>query len=346
MTMAATTSDGGPVLSLEDLSMGFGARRGLAGVLGRKPQERRVLHDVSLDVGPGEIVALVGESGSGKTTTAQLALRLMTPASGRVVFEGRDITGLTPRQLRPLRTRMQMIYQDPYESLNPRHRVAEILLEPLRIHGRLSGSAADRDERVTRALASVGLTPPEKYKDRYPHELSGGQRQRVAIASSLMLEPRLLVADEPVSMLDVSVRAGILSLLVTLKAELGLGVLFITHDLSTAVSCADRIAVMYRGRIVELGPARSVIAAPRHPYTRDLVAAVPRRGSRSGPPVVAPEEDTEDQVAGEEPDGCPYAARCPLVQEPCRTWTPELEASDDAGAPRAVACRRAEEMTR
>jgi peptide/nickel transport system ATP-binding protein len=343
--MTATAPDGAPVLSLEDLSVSFGARRGLVGVLRRTAQERPVLHEVSLDVHPGEIVALVGESGSGKTTTAQLALRLLAPASGRVVFEGRDITALSRRELRPLRTRMQMIYQDPYESLNPRHRVSEILLEPLHIHRRLSGAAADRDERVAQALASVGLTPPEKYKDRYPHELSGGQRQRVAIASSLMLEPRLLVADEPVSMLDVSVRAGILSLLVNLKQQLGLGVLFITHDLSTAASCADRIAVMYRGRIVEQGPARSVIAAPRHPYTRDLVAAVPRRSLRSGPPVVAVEEDTEDQLAGEEAGGCPYAARCPLVQEPCRTWTPELEAlADEAGVTRAVACRRAKEI--
>jgi peptide/nickel transport system ATP-binding protein len=276
-----------PVLSVTDLSMSFGSRRGLKGVLKREARDTQVLHGVSLSVHPGEIVALVGESGSGKTTTAQLALRLMQPAGGRVVFEGRDITALTRRQLRPLRTRMQMIYQDPYEALNPRHRVSDILIEPLRIHKKLGSSKTEREERVMRALASVGLTPPDEFRNRYPHELSGGQRQRVAIASSLMLEPRLLVADEPVSMLDVSVRAGILSLLVALKVELGLGILFITHDLSTAACCADTIAVMHRGRIVEMGPARTVIASPQHSYTRDLIAAVPRRSPGSEPPLAA-----------------------------------------------------------
>jgi peptide/nickel transport system ATP-binding protein len=286
--MTATLTGDGPVLSLEDLSMSFGGRRSLAG----RTSERQVLDGISLEVHPGEVVALVGESGCGKTTTAQLALRLLQPTSGRVVFEGRDITALSRRRLRPLRTRMQMVYQDPYESLNPRQRVSDLLLEPLRIHKRLGSSRAEREERVTCALASVGLTPPEEFRDRFPHELSGGQRQRVAIASSLMLEPRLLIADEPVSMLDVSVRAGILSLLVGLTAELGLGVLLITHDLSTAACTADRIAVMYEGRIVEMGPAREIIAAPEHQYTRDLIAAVPRRSSRVGPPV-APAEPKE-----------------------------------------------------
>jgi oligopeptide/dipeptide ABC transporter ATP-binding protein len=296
-------------------------------------------------VHPGEIVALVGESGCGKTTTAQLALRLMPPSSGRVLFEGRDVTPLSRRKLRPLRTRMQMIYQDPYESLNPRHRVSEILLEPLRIHKRLSSTRAEREERVTSALASVGLTPAEEFWDRYPHELSGGQRQRVAIASSLMLEPRLLVADEPVSMLDVSVRAGILSLLVKLKDELGLGILFITHDLSTAACCADRIAVMYQGRIVEMGPARPIIASPRHPYTRDLVAAVPRRSSSSGPPIAPIEESRADPEPEDGAGGCPYAARCRIVEERCLTWSPELGTlSDDDTYTGAVACLRAKEI--
>ena len=343
--MTSAVPGDAPVLSVEDLRMRFGARRGLAGALRRGTRDRHVLHGVSMNVHPGEVVALVGESGCGKTTTAQLALRLMPPAGGRVLFEGRDITPLTRRQLRPLRTRMQMIYQDPYESLNPRHRVSEILLEPLRIHKRLSSARAEREEQVARALASVGLTPPEDFKDRYPHELSGGQRQRVAIASSLMLEPRLLIADEPVSMLDVSVRAGILSLLVKLKDELGLGVLFITHDLSTAACCADRIAVMYRGRIVEMGPARAVIASPKHPYTRDLIAAVPRRSSRSGPPTAPPEERQDDREPEDGVGGCPYAARCTFVEDRCLTWTPELGAlSDDDGYTGAVACLRAKEI--
>jgi oligopeptide/dipeptide ABC transporter ATP-binding protein len=333
-----------PVLSLEDLRMSFAVRRDWDGEAGTR--DRSVLHGVSLDVHAGEVLALVGESGCGKTTTAQLALRLMRPAGGRVLFEGVDITRLSSRQLRPFRTRMQMIYQDPYEALNPRHRVADILLEPLRIHKMLGSTKAERESRVAGALASVGLTPAEEFRHRFTHELSGGQRQRVAIASSLILEPRLLVADEPVSMLDVSVRAGILALLVGLKVELGLGVLFITHDLATAACWADRIAVMYRGRIVETGPAGSIIRSPRHPYTRDLIAAVPRR-SGSRPPVIDVAENGQEvrAVKHVSASGCPYATRCALVQERCLTWQPRLRSLESGGTePRhEVACLRAEE---
>ena len=217
---------------------------------------------ISFSVDRGELVALVGESGCGKTTTAQAVLRLVEATSGRVSFDGRDITELPNRALRPLRRSMQIIYQDPYESLDPRMTVRDAVEEPMLIHG-LGGSRAARRELVREAVARVELTPPDLFLERYPHELSGGQRQRVAIAASLVLEPELLVADEPVSMLDVSVRAGVLNLLDRLRQD-GLGILMITHDLSTAARYADRIAVMYLGRIVEIGPASEIVENPQH----------------------------------------------------------------------------------
>ena len=244
----------GPLIAVEDLVVHYPVARGLVGSVARRPQQVvRAVEGVSFTVARGELVALVGESGCGKTTTAQAVLRLVEPVSGRIEFDGDDITGLQSRALRPLRRRMQLIYQDPYESLDPRLSVQAAVEEPLQIHG-LGGSRKERRERVRDALARVELSPPELFLERYPHELSGGQRQRVAIAASIVLGPDLLVADEPVSMLDVSVRAGVLNLLDGLRKE-GLGILMITHDLSTAARFADRIAVMYLGRIVEQGPA-------------------------------------------------------------------------------------------
>ena len=248
-------------------------------------------------------------------------MRLVDAEGGAIRFEGRDLTGLGVRALRPLRRRIQMIYQDPYESLDPRFRVRQAVEEPLAIH-RLGGSKEEREARVREALARVELTPPELYLDRYPHELSGGQRQRVAIAAALVLEPALLVADEPVSMLDVSVRAGVLALLDSLKRS-GLAILMITHDLSTAARFADRIAVMYLGRIVEEGPAAQVVRSPQHPYTRALLSVVPRRDPR--------DRQTGQVLRGETPDavripsGCRFHPRCPVAFERCPVDEPALE---------------------
>ncbi len=295
-------------------------------------QQVRAVDGVSLHVDAGELVALVGESGCGKTTTAQAVMRMAPIAAGRVAFRGRDITSLSQREMRPVRRELQLIFQDPYESLDPRFRVRDTVAEPLDIHG----VRDRRDERLREALERAGLTPPELYLDRFPHELSGGQRQRVAIAASLVLEPRLLLADEPVSMLDVSVRAGILNLLDGLRAG-GLGILMITHDLSTAAHYADRICVMYLGRIVEEGPAAAVIGAPRHPYTRALVSVVPQPDpdARSAPEILQGETPNPADV----PTGCRFHPRCPVAQDRCRTDDPALR---DAGEPgQRAACHYA-----
>ncbi len=256
---------------------------------------------------------MVGESGCGKTTTAHSLLRLVEPTAGTIRFRGDDITHLPDKALRLLRRRMQLIYQDPYESLDPRFRVRQTIEEPLLVHGQ-GGSATERSAKIAAALTRAGLSPPELYTERFPHELSGGQRQRVAIAASLVLEPDLLVADEPVSMLDVSVRAGILTLLDELRKS-GLGILMITHDLSTAAHFADRIAVMYLGRIVEEGPAQEVVRNPAHPYTQALISVVPKPDPRehTRPQILVGETPNPVSV----PSGCRFHPRCPSVFERC-----------------------------
>ncbi len=267
-----------PLLQISDLQVTYRARRG------GEPTPPAV-DGVSLHVDRGELVALVGQSGCGKTTTLQCVLGMVPATSGSVRIAGTEVTGLTRRQWRPLRRRVQLIYQDPYESLDVRFRVRQTLAEPLRIHG-IGKNAAGRRALVVEALERVGLTPPERYLDRYPHQLSGGQRQRVAIASALVLGPELLLADEPVSMLDVSVRAGILELLDELRDQSAMGILMITHDLSTAASYADRIAVMHQGRLVETGPTWQVVNQPAADYTRTLLAAVPSPDPSRGPDPV------------------------------------------------------------
>jgi len=320
------------LLEVENLSVHFPIPRGLVGTLQRR--ERRVVRavdGVSLHLDRGEMLALVGESGCGKTTTAQAIMRMVEPTSGSIRIEGTDVTRYKPRQMRPLRNRMQMIYQDPYESLDPRFRVRHTIEEPMLVH-KIEG---DRQARIEEALERAGLTPPDLYIERYAHELSGGQRQRVAIAASLVLEPGLLVADEPVSMLDVSVRAGILTLLDGLR-ESGLGIMMITHDLSTAAHFADRIAVMYLGRIVEEGPAQEVVHNPKHPYTKALLTVVPPRD---------PRERKEPQILkGETPDaaripaGCRFHPRCPVATDACMDTDPQLRVPDGSGAEHRAAC--------
>jgi oligopeptide/dipeptide ABC transporter ATP-binding protein len=312
------SSNGAPLLEVEGLVTRFPVPRGIVGAMTRQP--RRTVHaveGVSFTLNEGEMLALVGESGCGKTTTAQSVMRLLDPVAGTVRFRGQDITQLGHKELRPLRRRMQIIYQDPYESLDPRFRVRQTVAEPLAVHGVENGG--DRRQRVRDALARAGLTPPELFEERYPHELSGGQRQRVAIAAGLVLEPELLVADEPVSMLDVSVRAGILSLLDGLRRS-GLGILMITHDLSTAAHFADRIAVMYLGRIVEEGPAREVVGDPQHPYTKALISVVPHPDPRVAERAEILRGETPNPITV--PSGCRFHPRCPSAFERCPVEDP------------------------
>ncbi|MCW6009328.1 ABC transporter ATP-binding protein [Micromonospora sp. CPCC 205371] len=317
------------LLEVDGLVTQFPLARSLAGAARRAPRPVvRAVDGVCFRVDEGEMVALVGESGSGKTTTAQTLTRMVDPVAGTIRFRGQDITRLGHRQLRPVRRRIQMIYQDPYESLDPRFRVHRTVAEPLAVH-RVGG---DRRATVVAALERAGLAPAQAYLDRFPHQLSGGQRQRVAIAAALALEPHLLIADEPVSMLDTAVRDGVLALLGDLRRA-GLGILMITHDLSTAAQHADRIAVMYLGRIVEEGPAADVVADPVHPYTRALVSAIPQADPiRRGPVAIRPGEPADPTAI---PGGCRFHPRCPLAVPDCAHHDPPLR---PAGPHRKAAC--------
>ena len=314
------------VLRVEDLHVHFPLRGGI----GRRRRVARAVDGVSFDVRRGEILALVGESGCGKTTIARTVTGLVRPTSGRVSYRGQDLGRMRGGDLRRLRQKVQLVFQDPYESLDPRQSVFDIVAEPLIIHG-LEPDRAARRERVLSALAASGLHPPELIARRYPHHLSGGQRQRVAIAAALVLEPELIVADEPVSMLDVSVRAEILRLLLDLRAIRALTFLFITHDLSLAWVIADRIAVVYLGRIVEIGPADEVINQPRHPYTKSLVSVipVPEPGVRRNRLLLVGETPSPIAI----PTGCRFAPRCWLRRQlgdpvACLTLDPTLSGDD------------------
>ncbi len=289
----------------------------------------RAVDGVDLAVHPGETVALVGESGCGKTTVARAAALLQRPTTGSVRFAGRELTGLGKRALRPLRRRIQMVFQDPFASLNPRLPVGAIIAEPLVIHG--IGDGAERRQRVARLARSVGLDPGDM--DRYPHQFSGGQRQRIAIARALAPEPEMIIADEPVSALDVSIQSQVLNLLKDLQETHGLAFLFISHDLAVVRHFADRVAVMYLGRIVEEAPAEALFADPRHPYTRALIAAAPEIGRGKRRPGAALAGDVPSPMAP--PPGCAFHPRCPLTAEVCRRTAPRLDA---AGAGHAAAC--------
>ena len=335
--METAGENGGAILEVEDLVVRYPIARGIVRTMQRRPKlSVHAVNGVSFSLGRGEMLALVGESGCGKTTTAQTVLRLLEPDAGIIRFHGEDISALPPRRLRSIRRRMQIIYQDPYESLDPRFRVRATVEEPLVIH-RL-GTKEEQQAAVQRALTQAGLDPPDLFLERYPHQLSGGQRQRVAIAASLVLNPDVLVADEPVSMLDVSVRAGVLAILSELRAQ-GLGILMITHDLSTAARFADRIAVMYLGRIVEEGSADDVVNNPQHPYTRALISVVPKRDPR--------ERTTPQILRGETPNpvripvGCRFHPRCPMAIPDCKEIDPELRRPAAATSPtHRAACIR------
>jgi oligopeptide/dipeptide ABC transporter ATP-binding protein len=317
------------ILEVDDLAKHYPLPRGLLGGLRREPRRAvRAVDGVSFALRRGEALALVGESGCGKTTTALTVLGLLRPSAGAVRFEGRPLHAAL-RKDRGLRRAIQMVFQDPYESLNPRMRVGEIVAEPLAVHG--IGTAAQRAAQVRAALEEVGLEPAEEFVGRLPHELSGGQRQRVAIAASLVTEPQLLVADEPVSMLDVSIRAEILALLDALRRRRGISVLFITHDLATAALFADRVAVMYLGRIVEIGPTAEVMGRPQHPYTRALLSVMPSITGRRRQRIVL---QGETPNPADIPPGCRFHPRCPLADAGCREADPALELK----AGRMVAC--------
>jgi oligopeptide/dipeptide ABC transporter ATP-binding protein len=282
-------------------------------LLGREAGSVRAVDDVTLDIRRGEVLGLVGESGSGKTTLGRTLLGLVSATDGSVRFEGEEITKMSERELRPLRRRMQIVFQDPHASLNPAMTIEQSVSHPLEIHRIAKG--LERRRRVAEALETVGLAPAEQFIDKYPSDLSGGQKQRAVIARAIILNPVLLVADEPVSMLDMSVRAKILELMLNLKHEFGFTYLYITHDLATAKFFCDRIAIMYLGRIVEIGPSAAIYEDPKHPYTRALLRAIPEPDPRRSVPRDLPRGEVPD--AAQPPLGCSFHPRCPAAFEVC-----------------------------
>lgn len=323
----------GPLLEVRDLVKHFPVDPGL---LGRLRRQRRVVHavdGVSFAIEPGETLGLVGESGCGKTTTGRLVLRAIEPTRGQILFEGQDITTLPPAALRPFRRRAQIVFQDPYTSLNPRMTVARIVGEPIQVHG-LAPPGEVRG-RVRALLEMVGLQP--EHLDRYPHQLSGGQRQRVGIARALAVGPRLIVADEAVSALDVSVRAQILNLFVELRERLDLAYLFVSHDLAVIRFVSHRVAVMYLGKLVEVAPTGELFKSPLHPYTQALLAAIPVVGDGSSSIFDQPARLLEGELPSpiDPPPGCRFAGRCPFRFDRCTAEEPPLR---QVGPGHAVAC--------
>jgi oligopeptide/dipeptide ABC transporter ATP-binding protein len=305
-------STDGNLVEVEHLTKRFQVKQG---VFARGKAEVHAVEDISLTVRPGETLGIVGESGCGKSTTARLMLRLLDPTAGRIRFDGQDISHLSQRALRPLRREMQMIFQDPYSSLNPRKTVGQIVGSPFVIHGEKKAKS-----RVQELLETVGLSP--EHYNRYPHEFSGGQRQRIGVARALALSPKLIVCDEPVSALDVSIQAQVLNLLRNLQRDFNLTYVFISHDLSVIRQISDRIAVMYLGRIVELGDSESIYEHPKHPYTAALLSAVPRASSSRRERIVL-SGDVPSPIAP--PSACVFHPRCPRFHKGhCDVERPEL----------------------
>jgi oligopeptide/dipeptide ABC transporter ATP-binding protein len=333
------TAAAAPLLEVDDLHKHYPVR---GGVFGRTVGLVRAVAGVSLQVRAGQTLGLVGESGCGKSTLGRTLMRLEEPTAGTVHFDGRDLARARGAELQRLRRDIQMVFQDPYSSLNPRMTIGEIVREPLVVHR--IGRKAEQIDRVGELLQTVGLAP--EVMSRYPNEFSGGQRQRIGVARALALDPRLVIADEPVSALDVSVQSQVLNLMVRLQRERGLAYLFISHDLSVVQHVSDAVAIMYLGRIVETGPVDRIFGAPAHPYTRALLQAVPSPDPRRRRDVVPLQGETPSPMAT--PSGCAFAGRCPHAAEVCRQAVPALE---PVGAPQAdpsrlhrVACIRRDEI--
>jgi oligopeptide/dipeptide ABC transporter ATP-binding protein len=323
-----------PLLRVDHLVKHFERRRSLAQLLAG--EQRSVVHavnGVSLTLRRGETLGLIGESGCGKSTLGRSILRLIEPDGGLIEFDGQSLTALSPPAMARLRSRLQIIFQDPYASLNPRKSIRQIVALPLQLHGGLA--AAEVDARVEEILARVGFRPDQF--DRYPHQFSGGQRQRIGIARALVSKPDLVVCDEPVSALDVSIKAQILELLGELKAEFNLTYLFVSHDIAAVGHLADRIAVMYLGEIVEVGPTAQIIKAPRHPYTQALLSAVPRLDPKAARARLVLRGDLPSPL--KPPGGCKFHTRCPLADERCASDAPALLPLE-GGAGHCVACWR------
>ena len=315
-----------PILELDGLVKSFPVRKGF---LGQKKLLHAVNH-VSLMINPGETLGLVGESGCGKSTVGKAIMKLHEPTSGRILLDGQDIATLGRGAMKPIRRKVQTIFQDPFASLNPRMTAGAIVAEPLTIHGLASGT--EKWRIVARTFRKVGLRPDQMA--RYPHEFSGGQRQRLSIARALVVEPELIVADEPVSALDVSIQASVINLLVRLQKEMGLALLFISHDMSVVEHVSHRVAVMYLGRIVESAPRAELFARPRHPYTEALMSAVPVPDPKArDKPRIVLKGDVPSPI--DPPSGCPFRTRCPLAEEVCAKTMPPLV---EDGRGHAVAC--------
>jgi oligopeptide/dipeptide ABC transporter ATP-binding protein len=316
-----------PVLKVDRLVKHFPIKRGF--ITAKTVGHVRAVDDVSFELGRGETLALVGESGCGKSTTGRLILRLIDPTSGSVSFQGNDIATLPKRDLRRMRRHIQLIFQDPYASLNPRMTVNDILTEPLRLHGIARG--AEEADRVRELLQTVGLLP--EHARRYPHQFSGGQRQRIGIARALAVNPDVIVCDEPVSALDVSIQAQVVNLLQNLQERFGLSYLFIAHDLAVVKHISHRVAVMYLGKLVEIADKRTLYARPLHPYTQALLSAIPKPDPTLDRTRIILTGDVPSPI--NPPPGCRFHTRCPHAQERCRQEEPLLR---DAGGGQRVAC--------
>lgn len=323
-------TDAEALVDVRNLVVRFQATKGLEAIFSGKPSQITAVDDVTISIQRGEILGLIGESGSGKTTLGKAILRLVDPSEGSITVDGQDIAHLPERRLRPFRRQIQTVFQDPLSSLNPRHRINQALATPLRLHKIVAENRIE--ERVGEILSQVGLS--SEYRDRFPHELSGGQLQRVAIGRALTLGPDLLIADEAVSKLDVSVRAQILNLFKDIQAATGMAILFIAHDLHVARYLCTRIGVMYFGKLVEIAPTEELFTNPRHPYTRALLSTVDEDGGRAGRATVA---DEAFNPSKDDQKGCRFYKRCPIKADRCAVAHPETE---QVAPGHSVACYR------